>query len=160
LLLASVEDNEVADQVEQPSLVAQLDEWPVEERAGSGCRAGWGLVLPFHEELLGCARSAVTKPLRIAARQQKLHGAEEALIEDLLLIGNELAHPITDLDRAPLELDDCDRDAVEVEDNVGSPRVATFQRHFLSQREVVPVRVLPIDQVNVVGWLPGTNLHR
>ena len=39
LLLAGVEDDEVADQVEQPRLVAQLRQRPVEQRPGGGCRA-------------------------------------------------------------------------------------------------------------------------
>ena len=40
LLLAGVEDDEVADQVEQPRLVAQLRQRPVEQRAGGERRAG------------------------------------------------------------------------------------------------------------------------
>ena len=39
LLVAGVEDDEVPDQVEQPRLVAQLGQRPVEQRSGSGCRA-------------------------------------------------------------------------------------------------------------------------
>ena len=38
LLLAGVEDDEVPDQVEQPGLVAQLGERPVEKRSGGECR--------------------------------------------------------------------------------------------------------------------------
>ncbi len=63
LLLAGVEDHEVADQVEQPGLVAELCQRPVEQRAGGGDCAFRILVLPLHEELLGCASRAVAQPL-------------------------------------------------------------------------------------------------
>ena len=39
-LVAGVEDDEVADQVEQPSLGAELRQRPVEQRSRGGCRAG------------------------------------------------------------------------------------------------------------------------
>ena len=104
-LLAGVEDDEVADQVEQPGLVAHLGQRPVEQRAGGERRAGVRLVLPLHEELLRRAGGAVAQPLRIAAREHELHRAEEALVEDLLLVGDELAHAVGHLHRAALQLD-------------------------------------------------------
>ena len=86
LLLAGVEDDEVADQVEQPGLLAHLGQRPVEERSGrwrfAGCCRVFGFVLPLDEELLRRAGGAVAQPLRIAARQHELHRAEEALVEE------------------------------------------------------------------------------
>jgi hypothetical protein len=43
--------------------------------------------------------------LRIAAGQHELHGAEKALIEDLFLVGDELAHAVGHFHRAALQLD-------------------------------------------------------
>ena len=160
LLLAGVEDDEVADQVEQPGLVAQLGERPVEQRSGGGCRAGRRLVLPLHEELLRRAGGAVAQPLRVAARQQELHGAEEALVEDLFLVGDELAHAVGQLHRAALELDHRDGEAVEIEHDVRPALVAALQRHLLGQREVVLLRVLPVDQVHRLVRLARGDLHR
>src|SRR6185437_9649466 len=55
LLLTGIEDDEVADQVEQPRLVTELRQRAVEQHSGGGRRAGRRFVLPFHEELLRSA---------------------------------------------------------------------------------------------------------
>ena len=162
LLLAGVEDHEVADQVEQARLVTELRQRPVEQRSSRPARCDGslrGLVLPLHEELLRRAGGAVAQALRIAARQHQLHRAEEALVEDLFLIGNELAHAVGQLHRAAFELDHRDGDPVHIEHDVGPPLVSALERHLLGQREVVLLRVLPIDQINVVVRLAGRNLH-
>jgi hypothetical protein len=88
--------------------------------APGGCAPAAGAPRPStHEELLRRAGGAVAQPLRVAARQHELHGAEEALVEDLFLVGDELAHAVGHLHRAALELDHRDGEAVEVEHDVG-----------------------------------------
>ena len=161
LLVAGVEDDEVADQVEQPRLVAHLRQRPVEQGAGgTGAPSGSGRRLPFDEELFARRRGAVAQPLRVAAREQQLHGGEERLVEDLFLVGDELAHAVGDLDRAALEFDHRDGDAVEVEHDVRPALVAALERHLLGEREVVLLRVLPVHQMHRLVRLPGGDLHR
>ena len=53
-----------------------------------------------------------------------------------------------------------DGDAVEVEHDVGPALVAALQRHLLGQREVVLLRVLPVDQMHRLVRLAGGDLHR
>jgi len=162
LLLAGVEDDEVADQIEQPRLVAHLDQRPVEQRSGDRRRAGrlGSLVFPLHEELFRRTGGAVAEPLRVAAGEYMLHGAEEVLVEDLFLVGNELAHAVANLHRAALQLDHRDGDAVEIEHNVRPALVASLQRHLFGQREVVFLRVLPVDQVHRFVGLARGDLYR
>ena len=68
--------------------------------------------------------------------------------------------PSADLHRAALEFDHGDGDAVEVKDEVGPPLVAAAQGHFLGEREVVLLRVLPVHQMHRLVRLPGGDLHR
>ena len=82
------------------------------------------------------------------------------MVENLLLVGDELAHAVGDLDRTALQLDDADGDAVQVKDEVGTPLVAAAQGHFLGEGEVVLLRVLPIHQMHRVVRLSGGDLHR
>ena len=175
LLLAGVEDDEVADQVEQPGLVAELCQRPVEQCSGNQLRMENGelritfctlhsqfciLNFPFYKELLRRAGGAVTQSLRIAARQHKLRGAEETFVEDLFLIGDELPHTVSQLHRAALELNHHDGEAVDIENDVRPAFVAAFQRHLLGQREVIFLRMFPIDQVHRLVRLARGNLHR
>jgi hypothetical protein len=83
LLLPAVEDDEVADQVEQPAL---------SHICASGGRAArpreWRARCPAprpstRRRTARRARGAVAQALRVAARQHQLHRAEEALVEDL-----------------------------------------------------------------------------
>src|SRR4051812_31049243 len=62
LLLPGVEDDEVADQIEQPGPIAQLSERAIEERSDRECWAGRCLVLPLNEELLRRTGGAVAQP--------------------------------------------------------------------------------------------------
>ncbi len=67
LLLAGVVDDEVADQVKQSCLVAELRQRPVKQRSGgrrsAGCCHISRLVFPLHEELLRRAGGAIAQPL-------------------------------------------------------------------------------------------------
>jgi hypothetical protein len=99
-------------------------------------------------------------PLGITAREKELHGREEALVEDLLLIGDELAHAIGDVHRAALELDHADREAVEVEDKIRAALVGRPAGSPPRRGKVVGLRVLPIHQVHPVVGLAGRELHR
>ena len=133
---------------------------PAGAHAPAAAPAGADRVLPLHEELLRRAGGAVAQSLRVAARQHELHGAEEALVEDLFLVGDELAHAVGQLHRAALELDHRDGEAVEIEHDVWPALIAALQRHLFGQREVVLLRVLPVDQVHRLVRLTRSDLHR
>ena len=149
LLLARVEDDEVADQVEQARLARTSA--PAACRAASRVgSAGAADASSFHcdEELLRRAGGAVAQALRIAAREDQLHRAEEALVEDLFLVGDELAHAVGHFHRAALQFDHADGDAVQVKHQIRPALVAALERHLFGQGEVVLLRVLPVDQMH------------
>jgi len=81
LLLARVENNEIAHQVEQPYLVAELRQRPVEQRPGGGVAPASTGIWSFHatKKLLRRADGAIAQALRIAARQHQLHRAGKTL---------------------------------------------------------------------------------
>jgi len=89
-LLPSVKHDEVADQVQKTGLVAKLSQRSIQQGARHGWRPSLGrhLILPLHEELLGRDRRAVAQALGVVACQNELDGGEEALVEDLFLVGD------------------------------------------------------------------------
>jgi len=90
-LVPGIEDDKIADQIEQPGLIAELRERPVEET--SRCWfGGRRFVFPLDEELFRRSGRAVAQALRIAARQHHLHRAEEGHVEDFFLVGDQLPH--------------------------------------------------------------------
>ena len=96
----------------------------------------------------------------ITAREKKLNSGEERLIENLVLVADQLAHAVTDLHRAALELNHAHSDAVEVDHQVRSTLMATAQGHFFGKGEMVGLRVLPIHQMNLIVGRSSGNLHR
>ena len=100
--------------------------------------------------------------MRIAAREYQLHRREKALVENLLLIGDELAHAVGDLNRTPLQFDNADGDAVQVEDDVRPALEAAAQSHFLGEGEVVFVNALriPLHKMHRVVRFSGGDLNR
>ena len=96
----------------------------------------------------------------IATREYQLHRWEETLVENLLLIGDELSHAVSDFHRTTFELDNPDSNAVQVSHQVGPPLVAAAQGHFLSDGEMIVLRVLPIDQLHLIVRLSSSDLHR
>src|SRR5581483_2677219 len=116
---------------------------PVQQRTGDKWGAGDSVRLPLDEMLLLRGDGAVAQALRAVAGEYELHRAEELLVENLLLVGDQLAHAVGDLDRAAFELDHRDGDAVEVEHDVRSAFMPAAQRHLLGEGEVVPPRIGP-----------------
>ena len=117
LLVAAVEDNKIAQQVEQTIRAAHLRQRDIQQGPfgdllalrGPWVGAPFGLfapvgvlLLPGDKELFGCAGRAIAQPLRIAARKQELHRAEETLVENFLLVGDQLTHPVRHLRRGAL----------------------------------------------------------
>ncbi|MCY1301762.1 hypothetical protein D9M70_513940 [compost metagenome] len=97
--------------------------------------------------------------MRIAAGEHQLYRAEEALVEDFFLVGDELAHPVGHFHRTALEFQHRDGDAVYVQHDVRAALVAPFERHLLGQGKIVLVGAGPIDQMHLVVGPTGCHLH-
>jgi len=160
LLAACVEDDEMMDQIEQPRLLAQPGKRPVEQRPGAPVLPVRAFIRPLDEKLFRRADGAVAQPLGVAAGEQELHRAEKPLVEDLLLVGLELAHPVGHLHRTALEFKHRDGQAVQVEDDVRPPLQAAAQGHLLGQGEVVCLRMVPVDQMHGFVRPAHGHLHR
>ena len=75
-----------------------------------------------------------------------MHGGEEGLDEPLLLIVEALANALADRDDGTLQLDDCQRDTVDVEHHIGALPVLAAHRHLFGQRKVVGLWGVPVHQ--------------
>jgi hypothetical protein len=156
LLHAAAEQHEVVDQLQQPALLAQLEQILVQLEAAV-VRL---VLLPLQEVLFRRADGAILQPLRVVAGKQDLDGGEEPLVECLLLVGEQLPNTVADAHAAVLQLHDADGDAVEVEHQVGPPLVPALERHLLGDGEVVLLRLRPVDEVNGLRDPAGLGLHR
>ena len=172
LLQARVEDHEVPHHVQQALRGQQFAQRAVQQRALRQVRSGGRSLccrslrlvrqaLPAHEELLRRAHGAVVQALRVVARQDELHRAEEPLVEDLLLVGDELPHAVRHVDGAALEFDDGHRQPVQVHHQVRAApvRARTLQRDLFRHRKMVALRALPVDQVHRLVRRAGLDLH-
>ena len=94
---ARIEHDEIVDHLKEPGLVTQLNQGTV-ERAGEvpGLR---GLFLPTEVVFLSGLGGSVAQAFSVVARHDKLHGGEERLDEDRLLVVKVLADALGDRDR-------------------------------------------------------------
>lgn len=76
------------------------------------------------------------------------------------LVGKVLADAVADAAPTVLQFQHGDGQPVQVEHQVRPPLVATLQRHFLGQREIVVLRLRPIDQMHRLGHPAGLDLDR
>ena len=141
---AAVKDGKVVDQFQKARLVAELDQVAVE-------RIGWqqGIALFFFPgEVIFLARfdRAVAQPFAIIAGQHQLHGGEEGLDKELLLVVEILANAFADGNGGALEFQHPQGNAVDIEDDIGALGVGAFDRHLFGQGKVVRQRILPVDQ--------------
>ena len=83
LLHAAVEEHEVVHQLDQPVLVAHLEQILVELEAA----VVLFVLLPLQEILLRRADGPVLQALGVVAREDELHRAEEPGVELRLLVG-------------------------------------------------------------------------
>jgi hypothetical protein len=143
-------------QIEEPRPAAQARQRTIEMGARRYCRAiPQRRRLQVDEELLARRHRAVAKALGIAAREQQLRRREEWKVEDLLLVGDELANAVGDLNRGAFEFDHRHGDAVQVKDDIGPALIAAVERHLLGERAIVSLRVLPVDQMHAVVGRPA-----
>ena len=155
LLDAPVEQHEVAHQLEEPRLLAELEQVLVELVA----RVLGLVLLPGLEHLLGRADRPVAQPLGVVPREDDLDRAEEPLVELPRLVRDQLPDPVADAHRAALQLDHRDGEPVDVEHEVRPPLVLSPERHLLGEGEVVRLGIVPVDQPDLVGVLRGGRLH-
>jgi hypothetical protein len=98
--------------------------------------------------LLHGAGGSIGEALRVVAHHDKLDGAEEALDIGFVLVVNALANGGGDIDACSLKFQHGERDAVDIENDVGPLVVDALDGHFLGEGEVVVLPVLPIDQID------------
>ena len=155
---AAVKDSKVVDQFQQARLVAELNQMTV-ERARRQNRGG---VFLFPGEVIFLAGfdGAVAQPFAVIAGQHQLHGGEEGLDKELLLVVEILANAFADGNGGALEFQHPQRNAVDIEDDIGALGVGAFDRHLFGQGKVVLQRILPVDQPDGLAGFTGGFLHR
>jgi hypothetical protein len=165
LLGARVEGDEVVDQLQEAGLPEELQEGSIQRIAPHRAVVRFGEVLAvlgisgaparaffFPDEVifLGGQDGAVTEAFAVVAGQHVLDGGEERLDELLFLVVEVLADALGDGHAGALELQDGERDAVDVEHEVGALdvgcRVGGLDRDLLGDGEVVAFGVLPVDE--------------
>ncbi len=116
LLHATIEEDEVVHQLQKAVLAAEPEQVLVELEAGVVLL----VLLPREEVLLGRSDRAVAQALGVIAGQDQLHRAEEPGIELRPLVREVLADAVADAHPAVLEFQHADRDAVQVQHDVGA----------------------------------------
>lgn len=84
-----------------------------------------------------------------------MDGAEEGADEFGLLVGEALADAFADFFAAIFEFDDADRNAVNVQDNIGALFFFSLDGDFFGDRKVIGFWGFPVDQLNGFGVLAG-----
>lgn len=110
LLHAAIEQHEVVHQLDQPLLVAHLEQVFIQLET-TVVRL---VFFPFQEIFFLGLDRAVLQPFGIVARKDELHRTEKPLVEFRLLVGNILADTVADGDATVLQLDHTHRDAVDI----------------------------------------------
>ena len=140
-LFACVEEDEVVDEVEESGFVAEFEEVFVEFVASV---VGF-VFFPGKEVFIFGADRAVTESFGVVSGQDELNGAEEALNEFGLLVGEALTDAVTDRDAAVFQFDYGDGDAVDVENDVGAFLFFALDGDFFGDSEVVGFWGFPVD---------------
>jgi len=144
LLGARIEDDEVVDELEETLLGAELKERAIE-------RVLLGAVLPPREVVfLLRFDGSVAQAFGVVAGHHELRRGEEVLDEDLLLVVEILPDAFGRRDDGPFQLEDAERDAVDIEHDIRAlgvcPGVRGVDRDLLGDSKVIVRRMLPIDQ--------------
>ena len=116
------------------------------------------LLLPGEVVGLAGADGAVADALGVVARKDELDRGEKGLDKLVLLVLDVLPDGVGDGDRGPLELEDGEGDAVDVDDDVGPLFVVALDGDLLGDREVVAVRVRPVDEADGRGLVCAVGL--
>jgi len=168
LLAAGIEGDEVVDQLQQPRRIDQPQQRAVQRgraaraaihgqvlRAGCAGPPAQVLFLPGQVLLFGGLDDAVAQPFGVVAGHDELDGGEEVADEGALLVAQVLADALADRHGGPLELQHAQRNAVDVERQVGPLARLALDRDLLGHGEVVAFRVLPIHQPDGLRGLAG-----
>lgn len=146
LFHARVEEDEVFDDFVEALRVKQLGDFAAQQIR----LAAWFLVLPGQVVFLGRQRRTVAEALAFVGRDQQLAGREEVLDVQLFVVAVQLADGLFEGDRDGFQLDDAQRDAVNVQDHIG-PFPVRFALHadLFGAGEIIELVVLPIDEIHV-----------
>ena len=156
LFHSAVKEHEVVRQLDQPRLVAHLQQILVQLEVG----VVLFVLLPLEEMLLFGTNRAVLQALRVVARKDELHGAEEPGVELGPLVGNVLPDAVANRNAAVLEFQHAHGDAIHIQHEVGPPFEVTAERDFLGDGEVVQCWFFPVNQMDGFGNLARFDLHR
>src|SRR5690606_15906303 len=129
LLDPGVEQDEIAHQLDQPFLAAELRKILVELVAVVLLL----VLLPLQEVFRLRADSPVLQPLGVIAGKNELDRGEEPFIELRPLIGKALAEALADADAAVLQLQDADGDAIHIQNEIGPALMPAPVVHFLGK---------------------------
>ena len=156
LLDPRIKEHKIVQQLNKPLLVAHLQQILIQLEA----RVIFLILLPLEVILFRRPNGAVLESLTVIPRKEILHRAVEPLIEFLGLVGNILAHAITNRHATVLELNHTHRNAIEVKHHVGPALVVALEGHLLGHGKVVCLRLLPVNELNRLGILTRTRLYR
>jgi hypothetical protein len=150
-LFACIEEDEVLEEIDEAGFGADFEQVFVEFVAA----VVLFVFFPGEEVFFFGADRAVVQSFGVVSGEDELDGAEECADEFGLLVSEALADAVADRDAAVFEFDDADRDAVDVEDDVGAFFVFALNGDFFGDREVVGGGVLPVDQGDGFGEFTG-----
>ena len=157
LFHSGIEDDKIVDQFEEARFGTELNQCPVKQVLNGA------LFLPCKVIFLLRLNGTVAQPLGVIARHHPLHRGEEGLDEFFLLIIEVLANALGHRDRGAFQLQHAERNPVHIQHHIRTLGVGIGiggqHRDFLSDGEVVLLRVLPVDQPNGLGILPDASLH-
>lgn len=148
---ACVEEDEVAEDIEEAGFSADFEQVFVEFVAAVVLL----VFFPGEEVFFGGADRAVAQSFGVVACEDDLDGAEEGADEFGLLVGKALADAFADFFAAVFKFDNADRNAVDVQDNIGAFFFFALDGDFFSDREVVGFWVFPVDELDGFGVLAG-----
>ena len=163
LLHSAVEYDVIVDQLQKTRLVAQLKQMPIQQIVGNG--AVRVFLFPGEVVLLAGLDGAVAQALAIVTSHHVLHGGEERLDKFSLLVIQVLPDTLVHRHFGTLQLQHAQRNTIHIEHDIRALGVglsiSALDGDFLGNREVVALRMLPVDQPHRLGVLThlGLDLH-
>ena len=154
LFYSTIKHNEIMQQFYKPLFPAQRNQVFVQTQGVffdlSAYRYGnlifgIGIFFPGKIILFRCAGGAITRPLRIIARQDKPNGGKELHDHVWALVGQVLADTLRHGNRAALQFDDSKSDAVDVQHQI---RALVLDGDFLGDVKIIFQRMLPVHKLD------------
>ncbi|MCP5527537.1 MAG: hypothetical protein H7A47_12170 [Verrucomicrobiales bacterium] len=150
------------DELKEPRLGTELHQRPIKRIRLARGRTVSVALFPRQVVLFGRLDGGVAQPLGVIARHDELHRREERLDEDLPLVVQVLPDARRHGHGGPLQFQHAERHAIHVKDDVRAFAVGLGvsgrDGDFFGQREVVVLRLLPIDEPDRLRGLAHVRL--